>query len=334
MIMHTSIIKRYIQDLRKKFLYKRNEYGLSIIEGDKEKYDYFNLVNDIELLVKRFSFLIIKSAGQTESKRNLYYAKIGKGEKKIFYSGSHSGNDWLTSLMLMKFVEDLCICYEYNKSFSKVLVNDILNKYTFYIMPMVNPDGVELVVNGLKKDNVYYEQLLKWNNNSFDFSNWNANIRGVDLNYNYDIYWNKWKAKEPNIGIFKPGPQNYCGEMPESEAETKAIVNLINNEEFSMVVCYHREEKAVYYLKKQQSKFRNLKYLVSDKSVYSIGKKAISEHEGFIYSSFREWFRAEFGKPAITIGIEDDVEFISNSINFTKIYKQNIERLLSASLIV
>jgi g-D-glutamyl-meso-diaminopimelate peptidase len=48
---------------------------------------------------------------------------------------------------------------------------------------MVNPDGVDLVIDGLQPGNPYGDDLIRWNNNSTDFSqNWEANIRGVDLN--------------------------------------------------------------------------------------------------------------------------------------------------------
>jgi g-D-glutamyl-meso-diaminopimelate peptidase len=64
-------------------------------------------------------------------------------------------------------------------------------------MPMVNPDGVDLVLNGLDRSNPYYNDLIKWNNGSTDFSKtWNANIRGVDLNHNYDAMWQKSKDVE------------------------------------------------------------------------------------------------------------------------------------------
>lgn len=334
MILYTSIVKRYIEDLRKKFKYKRTEYGLSIIDGNRDKYDYFNLVKDIKALTERFPFLTVKSAGVTELKRELYYIKMGKGEKRIFYNGSHSGYDWLTSLMLMKFLEDLCLCYEYNKSLGKVAIQDILKDYTFYIMPMVNPDGVELVVNGLSKDNAYYEKLLHWNNNSFDFSKWSANIRGVDLNYNYDIYWSKCKAKEPNKGVFKPGPEKYCGEMPESEAETKAIVNLINKEKFSMIVCYHKEEEAICYVKNSGSKVTRLRGLIKRELLMFSESNGDIDKEESISSNCKEWFIREMGKPAIAIGIDNDIEFISNSISLARMYKQSIEKLLNNSLII
>ena len=44
---------------------------------------------------------------------------------------------------------------------------------------MVNPDGVDLVLNGLQRDNPYYNQLLQWNKTGRPFSLvWQANIRG------------------------------------------------------------------------------------------------------------------------------------------------------------
>ena len=41
-----------------------------------------------------------------------------------------------------------------------------------------NPDGVDLVLNGLNRSNPYYNSLLQWNQTGKPFSEvWNANMR-------------------------------------------------------------------------------------------------------------------------------------------------------------
>lgn len=70
---------------------------------------------------------------------------------------------------------------------------------------MVNPDGVDLVLNGppnhLRKD------LIEINEGSEDFIHWKANIRGIDLNNqfpaNWDICRKNKNQSHPHLEIFQ-----------------------------------------------------------------------------------------------------------------------------------
>ena len=115
-------------------------------------------------------------------------------------------------------------------------------------MPMVNPDGVDLVLNGLDRSNPYYNDLIKWNNGSTDFSkNWSANIRGVDLNHNYDAMWQKSKDAEKSYGVYGPGPSRYSGTAPESESESKAVADFTRKNNFRLVIAYHSQGEVIYW---------------------------------------------------------------------------------------
>ena len=52
-----------------------------------------------------------------------------------------------------------------------------------------------------------------------DFTHWQANARGVDLNHNYDAGFLEYKQIEAEQGILGGGPTRYSGECPESEPE-------------------------------------------------------------------------------------------------------------------
>ena len=158
---------------------------------------------------------------------------MGNGPNKIFYNGSHHAIEWITTVLLMKFVENFAKAYASGQSLEGYNSRDIWNKSTIYVMPMVNPDGVDLVLNGLDRSNPFYNDLIKWNNGSDDFSKtWSANIRGVDLNHNYDAMWQQSKDAEESYGVYGPGPSRYSGTAPESESESKAVADLTRNNAF------------------------------------------------------------------------------------------------------
>ena len=72
------------------------------------------LRQNLRLLNYSYPFLNIQTIGNSVMGNNLYVVKLGNGPNKVFYSGSIHANEWITSVLLMKFVEDFCIAYEAN----------------------------------------------------------------------------------------------------------------------------------------------------------------------------------------------------------------------------
>ena len=88
-----------------------------------------------------------------------------------------------------------------------------------WLIPLVNADGALLSQVGLTSAPVYERKKLRAvNGNSEDFSLWKANGRGVDLNVNFDADWGKGVRN-----VFSVGPENFVGETPFSEPESRAL---------------------------------------------------------------------------------------------------------------
>ena len=74
---------------------------------------------------------------------------LTNGPKKVFYSASFHANEWITSVLLMKFIEDYANSYVENTSLYGYSIRNLFNSVSIFLMPMVNPDGVILIFTGI-----------------------------------------------------------------------------------------------------------------------------------------------------------------------------------------
>lgn len=305
-------------------------YGIDVVDTNIN-YTYEIMERDIQDLKARYPFIQVGTLGKSVLDKNLYYIKLGTGPNQVFYNGAHHGLEWITSVLLMKYIEDFSEAYVEGGILRGYNVRDILRQSTIYILPMVNPDGVDLVINGLQRDNPYYSRLMQWNKGSTDFStDWEANTRGVDLNHNYDASWNLSKAAEASYGVTGPGPTRYSGTAPESEPESKAVANFTRDHNFRLVIAYHSQGKVIYwtYLDIIPPDSPRIVKLFSDVSGYTP-----SQTHGIVsYAGYKDWFIDKFRRPGFTIevGVGKNPLPISQ---FNEIYNDNIGILLLAAIV-
>ncbi len=135
-------------------------------------------------LIQSYPFLNMQTVGNSVLGKPIYVVKLGNGPKSVFYSASIHANEWITSVVLMKFIEDYAEAYVNNDTLYNRSVRNLFNTCSIFIMPMVNPDGVDLVTGNLSTNSFAY---LNAQNIASEFSNipfpdgWKANINGVDL---------------------------------------------------------------------------------------------------------------------------------------------------------
>lgn len=305
-------------------------YGIDVVDTNID-YTYEIMERDITGLVKRYPFIEVGVAGQSVLGRNLYYLKLGNGPNEVFYNGGIHSLEWLPVPVLMKWIENFALAYTEGRSIRGYNVRDIWNQSTIYIIPMINPDGIDLVLNGLQPDNPYYDELLQWNDTGRPFSQvWNANIRGVDLNHNYDALWFEYKELAEELGFGDPGPTRYPGPSPESEPETQAVVNFIKNHDFRLIIAYHSQGQVIYWNFEDLAppEAREIGEMFAAVSGY-----ALDETYGTAsYSGMKDWFIQEYRKPGYTIETGKGVNPLPIS-QIPMIYDNNEEMLLLAAVV-
>ncbi len=305
-------------------------YGIDIVPTDTD-YTYSVLERNIKSLQTLYPFIKTGSAGQSVLGRNLYYLRLGTGPNRVFFNGAHHALEWITSPLLLKFAEDLSRAYALGNTVLGYNPGDIFSQSSIYIIPMVNPDGVELVLEGLSRNNPYYEELIEWNNGSTDFSAvWQANNRGVDLNHNYNADWEASRQAAVSIGITGPGPTRYGGQYPESEPETSALVSFTRANDFRLVLAYHSQGEVIFW------NFNNLEPPESRQ----IGE-ALANASGYLlaeplgiasYAGYKDWFIQDFRRPGYTVEVGRGTNPLPIS-QLPGIYSDNLPLLLLASVI-
>jgi g-D-glutamyl-meso-diaminopimelate peptidase len=305
-------------------------YGIDVVFTDID-YTYEILERDIRGLKARYPFLETGTIGKSVLGKNLYYIRIGRGPNEVFYNGAHHGLEWITAPLLMKFVENFSRAYSGGASIRGYNLQEIFDTSSIYIVPMVNPDGVNIVLHGPQPDNPYYSQLLEWNDTGRPFSEvWQANTRGVDLNRNYPAGWEEAKAQEPSLGIDGPGPTRYGGPSPLSEPETQAMVNFTRQHNFRLVIAYHTQGRVIYWLYDDIRPPRALEIaeIFSRASGYAVSTTPAEA----AYAGYKDWFIEEFGRPGYTI----EVGLGRNPLPISQlgtIYQENEEIMLLAPIV-
>ena len=217
-------------------------------EEDGCPMDHARMMRRIEELADCYSCLSVSYIGESILGRGIPILTLGTGEKGVLYVGAHHGMEWITSMLLLRFVKDCCDLYQRNGKLMHISVPYLLSTRTLYLVPMLNPDGVEYQIHGVPKDHILYDRVLAMNGGSEDFSHWQANARGVDLNHNYNSGFVDYKRLEMEQGILSGAPTRYSGEMPESEPEVGHLCNLIRyHEELKLVLSLHTQGEEIYY---------------------------------------------------------------------------------------
>ena len=263
--------------------------------------------------------------------KNLYYIRIGTGPEEVSYNGSHHGLEWITSPLLMKFIENFSRAYSTGNLIRGYDAREIWNRSSIYIIPMVNPDGVDIVLNGPEPSNPYYDEYPNWNETGLPLSLvWKSNARGVDLNRNYPASWEEAKAQEEDFGVFGPAPTRYGGPYPLSEPETQALAAFTRRHNFKLVIAYHSQGEVIYWLYQGIVPPRAREYagIFSRATGYELSDVPYEA----AYAGYKDWFIEEFNRAGYTfeVGLGTNPLPISQ---FNTIYNDNEEVMLLAPII-
>ena len=160
----------------------------AVVQGQRS-YTYADMMNDLQRLSEIYPFMQLRTIGNTVMGKSIPELQIGRGEKRVHMNGSFHANEWITTPILMRFLNDYLLALTNQWGIRGLSMEPYYELVKISMVPMVNPDGVDLVINGAPEEEPYRNQVLSINEGNPDFSGWKANIRGVDLNDQFPANW-------------------------------------------------------------------------------------------------------------------------------------------------
>ena len=116
---------------------------------DYRFYGYDETNDVISRLVDGYGYFLTKfPIGVSVSGRKIYCLKIGESRESMLYVASVHGNEYITTSVLLRFIEDMCHHISLESDFCGINMNRALTTRSLYFVPMLNPDGCEIALKG------------------------------------------------------------------------------------------------------------------------------------------------------------------------------------------
>ena len=287
--------------------------------------------NTIQKLAEVYPFIKTEQLTATAFGRPVYALKIGDGDRQVLFTASHHANEWITTPILLKFAEDLADAFQKGGRIYDVPAKNILKYTTIHMVPMVDPDGVDLVTGAIRPQTPEYNIARQIAGDFPDIpfpDGWKANLLGVDLNLQYPAGWLLAREIKFSQGFNRPAPRDYVGRAPLSQRESRALARYTEEVDPELVLAYHTQGKAIYW------QFRD----------YNVpGARALGEEFARVsgysledtpyessFAGYKDWFIQNFRRPGFTIEAGSGTNPLPLS-QFDEIYRDNLGILVTAA---
>jgi carboxypeptidase T len=218
--------------------------ALGFPEQDGRYHDYEEMTAALRTVVEENPEIMrMYSLGRTWQGRNIWAVQINahgefydeghqSGLPGIVFMGNHHAREHLSAeipLMLIKYIGSN---WRFDAEISRLVQNRDI-----FIIPMVNPDGVEYDISGSRYK--MHRKNMRSNRNGGFFR---RDCLGVDLNRNYGFAWGTGgSSTDPCSDVYK-GPE------PFSEPETQTIKAFVENRpNLKVLLSYHTFSELILY---------------------------------------------------------------------------------------
>ena len=283
-------------------------------------------------IVETYPFCRTELLTSTAFQRPIRTLVVGNGPRKVIYTAAHHANEWITSLVLLKFAEELAEAIQSGGELFGQKAERIRQAVTIYMVPMVDPDGVDLVTGAIEPGDIQYTlaQRISQDYPSIPFPDgWKANLLGTDLNLNYPAGWLMAREIKFSQGYVRPAPRDYVGRAPLNQLETQALAAYTEVIDPALVLAYHSQGKEIYwqFMNYEIPGAEELGQLMAQVSGYTLAETPYASS----FAGYKDWFIQQFRRPGYTIEVGTGENPLPLE-QFDEIYRDNLGILVVAAL--
>lgn len=278
----------------------------------------------IQGLTVRYPLITKRVIATTAYGRSVTALWFGQGRRSVLYNASHHANEWITTPLLLKFLEDYAQAVMNGDLLYGLDARTLFARTQLCLVPMVNPDGVDLVTGAIAAGSPQYEaaRLIAAYYPAIPFpSGWKANLAGVDLNLNYPAEWEQARENKFALGFTTPAPRDYVGQAPLDQLETAAMAALTRELDPRLTLSYHTQGEVIYwkFLDRTPPNAEAIGREFARASGYALEDTPFAS--GF--AGYKDWFIQIFDRPSYTIEVGSGENPLPLS-QFPEIYAKNL----------
>lgn len=245
-------------------------------------YTYGRMCYAVKRLEEKYKGLISKVCiARSTQGRCVSVLSLGCGKRKILGVSAIHGREYVSTGYILLCLEEYAEAFCRDEKYCGFDMGKILEDFTFHIVPMANPDSVEIAL-GRTNPSVQIKDF-----SSYYYKN---NANNVNINANFPFEWQ-------SVPEYRQG-----GSSAGSEAETKFLMCLCEKYDYEKMLSFHSRGDCLYWQDKGNGEIEK------DRAV----AERLSEACGFAlctptkekcdYSGgFENWFRYKFRKPAVCV---------------------------------
>ena len=290
-----------------------------------------NVSATIDRLLEAYPSFRSETLGTTAFQRPIRTLVVGNGPRKLLYTAAHHANEWITALILLTFAEDFGDALSVNGQIGGVDAKELNNAVTIYMVPLVNPDGVDLVNGAIQVGDIQFDLAKRISQDypGIPFPDgWKANLLGTDLNLNYPAGWLQAREIKFSQGFVSPAPRDYVGRAPLNQLETQILSGYTEAVDPALVLAFHTQGQEIYW------QFGDIHVPGAEELGQELarvsGYRLAEVPYNSAFAGYKDWFIQQFRRPGYTIeaGLGDNPLPISQ---FPEIYQRNLPILVTAA---
>lgn len=290
-------------------------------------YTYQEMQVDLNTLKATYPKMQMDVLGNTIDGRQLYHVVVGNpsAPHKILVHGGIHAREYISSQLVMREIVALLEMQQNNWLYHGQSVATLLQNTCIHFVPMVNPDGITLVQGGVDALNTQAAKTMVMSMAAQDqvtdlaayLRKWKNNINGVNLNRNFDAFWQEATPK-----VDHPSNMFYKGTGPESEVESKALANLCRQLMPDYTISYHTQGRVIYWYFGEtgnyKAKGQYLANVVHQNTGYTISD-TWSQTDA---AGFKDWAVQKLDIPSVTIELGRGTSPVDES-QITQMWTEN-----------